>query len=211
MDKFADRGEAGIALASELNSYKDKSETIVLALPRGGVPVAYEISKALSLPFDIFIVRKLGVPGYEELAMGAIANDGTTLFNNEIINSFKLSKAQIQQVIQTEKIELKRRETLYRNDRPAPLLKNKTVILVDDGIATGATMLVALKSIKKQKPAQIIIAVPVAASTTCEAFIGKVDRFISLLKPVNFHAVGQWYEEFNQLSDEELITFMNKN
>ena len=208
MEKFIDRRDAGIALAKQLKSYAHKPDTIVLALPRGGVPVAYGIAKALALPFDVYIVRKLGVPGHEELAMGAIASGGTILFNDEIVNSLHLSEPLMKRVIQTERKELKRRELLYRKNRPALLLKNKTVILVDDGIATGATMLAAFKSVAKQKPAQIVIAVPVAADSTCEELARQVDHFVCLLKPVNFYAVGLWYEDFAQTADEEVAELL---
>jgi putative phosphoribosyl transferase len=177
-------------------------------LPRGGVPVAYEIAKALSLPLDVFIARKLGVPGHAELAMGAIANGDTLLFNDDIVKSLHLSDDQIQQVIQTEKEELKRRESLYRKNKPPLQLNNKQVILVDDGIATGATMHVAVKSIAKQKPAELIIAVPVAAYSTCKEFTAEVDRFICLLQPIDFYAVGLWYEDFSQTTDEEVAELL---
>ncbi|MBA2651952.1 MAG: phosphoribosyltransferase [Tatlockia sp.] len=210
MEKFLNRHEAGIALAKELKPYSHQSEAIIIALPRGGVPVAYEIAKALSIPLDILIVRKLGVPGHEELAMGAISSGDTIIFNDEIINSLNLSDSVIQSVIQIEKKELNRRESLYRNNKPLPSLKDKTVILVDDGIATGATMLAALQSITQQKAAQLIIAVPVAALSTCKEFASKAHQFICLLKPVDFYAVGLWYEDFTQTTDEEVAELLIK-
>jgi predicted phosphoribosyltransferase len=210
MRKFSDRHEAGIELAKQLKSYSDRPDVLVLALPRGGVPVAYEIAKALSLPLDVLIVRKLGVPGHEELAMGAIASNDTIIFNDEILNLLHLSDVSIQQVIQKEKEELKRRELLYRKDKPPLSLENKTVILVDDGIATGATMLAALKSTAKQKARQTIIATPVAAYSTYKEFVDKVDDFVCLLQPVDFYAVGLWYDDFNQTNDEEVAALLMK-
>ncbi|KTD39313.1 phosphoribosyltransferase [Legionella nautarum] len=210
MEKFVNRYEAGAILAGQLKDYANAPNTIVLALPRGGVPVAYEMAKALSLPLDLFIVRKLGVPGQEELAMGAIATGGAVVFNDEIINSLHLSEASIQKVIHAEQKELQRRESAYRPERPPLQLKGKTVILVDDGIATGASMLAALKAVHQQKPASLIIAVPVAAKATCDDLASRVDRLICPLRPVNFYAVGLWYEDFNQTSDEEVFELLAK-
>lgn len=210
MNKFHDRQDAGLKLANKLEDYSKKPEVLVLALPRGGVPVAYEISKALSAPLDVLIVRKLGVPGHEELAFGAIASGNTLIFNEEIINSLHLSDDKIKQVIEKETNELKRRELLYRKGKPAISVKDKTIILVDDGIATGATMLAAVNSIAKQKAKNIIIATPVAALSTAEDFINKVDEFICLLQPFDFYAVGLWYDNFNQTSDEEVADLLMK-
>lgn len=210
MNKFHDRQDAGLKLANKLEDYSKKPEVLVLALPRGGVPVAYEISKALSAPLDVLIVRKLGVPGHEELAFGAIASGNTLIFNEEIINSLHLSDDKIKQVIEKETNELKRRELLYRKGKPPISVKDKTIILVDDGIATGATMLAAVNSIAKQKAKNIIIATPVAALSTAEDFINKVDEFICLLQPFDFYAVGLWYDNFNQTSDEEVADLLMK-
>lgn len=208
MEKFLDRYEAGKVLAEHLKSYVKKSNVIVLALPRGGVPVAYEIAKALFIPLDIFVVRKLGVPGHEELAMGAIATGGTVVFNDEIIRELHISKSAIDQVIQLEQQELQRRELTYRGNRPFPTLKDKTIILVDDGIATGATMRAAIKALRQQNPASIIMAVPVAAFSTCVEMEGLVDKIICPLKPHQFYAVGAWYENFSQTSDEEVFELL---
>lgn len=210
MEKFFDRKDAGIALAKELKAYKNKPNVIALALPRGGVPVAYEIAKALAIPLDIFIVRKLGVPGHEELAMGAIASGGTVIFNEQVLAQLSLDKVSIDQVMQAEQAELSRREQLYRGDLPFPKLLNKTVILVDDGIATGSTMRAAISAIRKHKPASIIIAVPVAALSTYEEMQKLVNKVICPLKPIDFYAVGLWYENFSQTSDEEVIALLKK-
>lgn len=210
MDKFIDRQEAGLVLAEHLKEYAHQSKVIVLALPRGGVPVAFELAKALSIPLDVFIVRKLGVPGYEELAMGALAMGGTVIFNERLISQLHLAQASIDAVLQSEQKELMRRERLYRGDRPFPDLFGKTIILVDDGIATGNTMKAAIKALRKFKPAFIIIAVPVAARETCEEIGKLVDQLICPLKPINFFAVGLWYENFSQTSDTEVIELLEK-
>lgn len=211
MEKYLDRHEAGRILADQLQEYANHKNVIVLALPRGGVPVAYEIAQKLTVPLDVFIVRKLGVPGHEELAMGAIATGSTTVFNDEIITQLHISKSQIARIIQLEEEELKRRNTNYRDDKPFPAIENQTVILVDDGIATGATMRAAIKALHQLKPAKIIMAVPVAAFSTCAELTGLVDQIICPLKPHDLYAVGAWYEHFSQTSDEEVITLLKKN
>jgi predicted phosphoribosyltransferase len=211
MDKFTDRQEAGTILAEYLKDYANKSNVIILALPRGGVPVAYEIATALAIPLDIFIVRKLGVPGHEELAMGAIASGGIVIFNKALVNQLNLEQSSIDNVLQVEQKELLRRELLYRGDRPFPELLGKTIILVDDGIATGSTMFAAVKALRKHKPASIIIAVPVAARETCEEMNTLVDKIICPLQPINFYAVGLWYENFSQTSDHEVIELLEKS
>lgn len=210
MEKFFDRREAGKVLAEQLRVYAKKKDVIVLALPRGGVPVAYEIAKALSAPLDVFIVRKLGVPGYEELAMGAIASGGTVVFNDEILSHLNVPQSSIDRVIQSELQELQRRESTYRDNRPFPVLTDKTVILVDDGIATGATMRAAIKALRQQNPASIIVAVPVAAYSTCEEMTGLVDKIVCPLRPQHFYAVGAWYDNFLQTSDDEVSTLLTK-
>ena len=211
METFIDRQDAGVILAKQLTDYANQSNAIVLALPRGGVPVAYEVAVALSIPLDIFIVRKLGVPGYEELAMGAIASGGTVIFNEPLIHKLNLDQYSIDAVLQSEQKELVRREHLYRGNRSFPALSGKTIILVDDGIATGATMRAAVAALRKHKPASIIIAVPVAARESCEEMVKLVDKIICPLQPINFHAVGLWYENFSQTTDSEVIELLEKS
>lgn len=208
MEKFFDRSEAGKVLAKQLKPFANKSNVIVLALPRGGVPVAYEIAKALSLPLDVFIVRKLGVPGHEELAMGAIATGNVTVFNNEILESLNISKTSIDKVIQSEQQELQRRNLTYRDNKPFPPLESKTIILVDDGIATGATMRAAIKALYQQNPKKIVIAVPVAALSTCQEIAELVDQVVCPIQTDDFYAVGMWYENFSQTSDAEVSTLL---
>lgn len=211
MNKFINRKEAGIILAKYLKKYVSLPNTIVLALPRGGVPVAYEIAQALSVPLDVFIVRKLGVPGHEELAMGAIASGDTVIFNKELLNQLNIDEFSIDTILRKEKEELIRREHLYRGERAFSSLKNKTIILVDDGIATGATMQAAVASLRKHIPASIIIAVPVAARETCVEMAKIVDHVVCPSQPINFYAVGMWYENFSQVSDKEVIELLEKS
>lgn len=210
MDRYADRTDAGKVLANELEIYAHRKDVIVLALPRGGVPVAYEIAKVLSVPLDVIIVRKLGVPCHEELAMGAIASGNVTVFNNQIIRELDVSQHALNQVILKEKDELKRREFAYRGNRKFPDLNNKTIILVDDGIATGATMKAAIEALKQQHVASIIVAIPVAAYDTCQEISEIVNEIVCPFKPKNFYAVGAWYQHFSQTSDEEVIELLAK-
>jgi putative phosphoribosyl transferase len=211
MDKYIDRYEAGIVIAEFLKDYANQEHVIALALPRGGVPVAYEIATALSIPLAIFIVRKLGVPGHEELAMGAIASGGTVVFNEPLMNQLNIEQKLIDSVLAAEQKELVRRELLYSGNRPLPNLLGKTIILIDDGIATGSTMLAAVKALHKHKPASIIIAVPVAARSTCEELETLVDKIVCPLRPINFYAVGLWYEQFSQTSDDEVIELLKQS
>ena len=211
MEKYIDRYDAGIILAQHLKEYANQSNVITLGLPRGGVPIAYEIATALSIPLDIFIVRKLGVPGHEELAMGAIASGGTVIFNEELMHQLNVEQAAIDRVLKLEQKELARREILYRGNRPLPKLLDKTIILVDDGIATGATMLAAVTALRKHNPAAIIIAVPVAARSTCEEMKTLVDKIVCPLMPIDFYAVGLWYKNFPQTSDNEVIELLEKS
>lgn len=208
--KYFDRNHAGVFLTKLLQKYNGRKDTIVLALPRGGVPVAYEIAIKLGLTLDVFIVRKLGVPGHEELAMGALASGGTVVFNDEIINYLQIQKSSINRVIQSEQEELTRREHLYRGNKPFPDLAGKTIILVDDGIATGSTMKAAIMALQQKHPKEIIIAVPVAARSTCDEIAGLVKTFICPLQPVEFHAVGLWYDNFSQTSDDEVIKLLEQ-
>lgn len=211
MDKFIDRRNAGWMLARKLKTYTNNPSVIVLALPRGGVPVGYEVAKALNAPLDVLIVRKLGFPAHEELAMGAITNNNTTIFNEDLLKESNVSKEQIQQVIEFEKKELKRRELLYRKGKAFPDLKGKIIILVDDGIATGATILSAIKSLRQHNPLRIILAIPVAPPSVYLEIKNKVDEIICLLQPANFNAVGLWYEDFAQTSDEEVAELLQKS
>jgi putative phosphoribosyl transferase len=210
MEKYLNRYTAGKALAIELEPYSNRSDIIVLALPRGGVPVAFEVAKTLLVPLDVFIVRKLGVPGHEELAMGAIAMGGITFFNEDIIKTFSLSKETINLVLNEELQELKRREKIYRGQKTFPVLKEKTIILIDDGIATGATLTAAIKALNQLKPAHIIVAVPVAEITTCKKIEALVSKLVCPFKTKDFYAVGQYYEDFSQTTDEEVSSLLEQ-
>jgi erythromycin esterase-like protein/predicted phosphoribosyltransferase len=201
---FRDRREAGRLLAAQLGAYANRPDVLVLALPRGGVPVAYEVARALGAPLDIFLVRKLGVPGYEELAMGAVATGGVRVLNDQVVDGLRLPDYVIDAVAAQEHQELTRRERLYRGGRPPPDVRGRTVILVDDGLATGATMHAAIKALRQQQPARIVVAVPTAAPETCEALRAEVDEVICAITPEPFHAVGRWYEDFSQTTDEEV-------
>jgi len=209
-DKFLDRHEAGRILAKSLTEYASNQNVVVLALPRGGVPVAFEIAMALSIPLDVFIVRKLGLPGHEEFAMGAIASGGTVVFNESLVNRLDLSLLSVKTVIEREQKELIRREQLYRGVRPFPNLEGKTIILVDDGIATGSTMRAAIKALRQHQPECLVVAVPVAANSTCREMEFLVDKLICPMKPIDFYAVGLWYENFSQTSDDEVIELLKK-
>lgn len=204
VERFRDRTEAGQVLASRLTAYAHRPDVLVLALPRGGVVVAFEVAKALHVPLDVLIIRKLGVPGYEELAMGAIASGGVQVLNDEVVRMLVLSTEVINKVTVQEQHELERREHLYRGDRPASDVQGRTIILVDDGIATGATMRAAIATVRKRQPARIIVAVPVAASATCEALETQVDELICIIRPEEFYSVGFWYEHFAQTTDKEV-------
>jgi predicted phosphoribosyltransferase len=201
---FPNRAEAGQRLAESLSAYRGRDDAIVLGLPRGGVPVAYEVARQLELPLDVFVVRKLGVPGYEELAMGAIASGNVSVLNQEVMRSLPNPEAILEMVMAQEKIELQRRESLYRQDRPAPILRGRVVILVDDGLATGATMRAAAAALRRQGVARIVVAVPVGAPETCHELASEVDEMICAIMPASFHGVGQFYEDFSQTTDEEV-------
>jgi len=202
--RFRDRAEAGRFLARQLSDYAGRDDVIVLALPRGGVPVAYEVAKALRAPLDVFVVRKLGVPGHEELAMGALASGGLAVIDQGIVRTLGISAAELERVVATELRELERREAAYRGDREPPQLEGKTVILVDDGLATGSTMRAAALAVRQAKPKEIVVAVPVAATETCDEFRDVVDDVICVLTPSPFRAVGLWYDDFSQTSDDEV-------
>lgn len=210
--QFRDRTEAGRLLAERLKEYANRSDVIVLALPRGGVPVGYEVAKALCAPLDVLIVRKLGVPGQEELALGAIASGGVLVMNQELLSFLSISEEEIEEMVAREQRELERRERLYRSGRPAPEVRGKTVIVVDDGIATGTSMRSAVEVLKQQQPAKVIIAVPVAARSTCEEFNrpAKHEVSVCLQTPEPFFAVGLWYEDFTQTTDEEVRNLLDR-
>jgi putative phosphoribosyl transferase len=207
---FPDRNEAGRALARELSDYAGRDDVVVLALPRGGAPVGYEIAHTLHAPLDVFLVRKLGVPGYEELAMGAIASGGTRVLNEGVIDQLRITPGAIEEVAREEQRELERRELVFRNGAPPVVVAGRTCILVDDGLATGSTMRAAIEALKKQKPARIIVAVPVASPDTCEEFQRLVDEVVCLYTPEPFIAVGRWYEDFTQLTDEEVRDYLER-
>lgn len=208
---FRDRAEAGDLLAARLLGLADRDDVVVLALPRGGVPVGYAVAKSLGVPLDVFVVRKLGVPGHEELAMGAIASGGVQLVNDDVVDAFGIPPAVIDQVARREQIELQRRERLYRGNRPLVPLENKTVILVDDGLATGSTMRAAVTAARQREPARVIVAVPVGASSTCEELGSDADEVICLRSPDPFVAVGLWYRDFTPTSDDEVGTLLARN
>lgn len=201
---FADREHAGQLLAAALKKYADQPDVIILGLPRGGVPVAYEVAKRLHAPLDVMVVRKLGVPGWEELAMGAVASGGVRVINEEVVRGSSITPEAIERVAAAELEELHRREIAFRGHAGAPDVKGKTVILVDDGIATGSTIRAAVEALHQQEPARIIIAVPTAAADSCDTLAPMVDELVVLVRPIYFHAVGQWYEDFRQTTDAEV-------
>ena len=201
---FHDRVDAGQFLAASLGEYAGRPDVLVLALPRGGVPVAFEIAKALGVAMDVFIVRKLGVPGHEELAMGAIASGGVRVLNEDVLRHLVITPAALDAVTERERTELARREAAYRDGRPLPELRSRIVILVDDGLATGSTMRAAVAAVRQQRPARIVIAVPTAARETCEELRREADAIVCGMTPEPFYGVGQWYEDFGQTSDEEV-------
>ncbi|QSJ19748.1 phosphoribosyltransferase [Nostoc sp. UHCC 0702] len=207
---FQDRTAAGQLLAGELANYANLPDVLVLALPRGGVPVAFEVAKALNATLDVLVVRKLGVPDDQELAMGAIAPFGVQVRNQDIVNQLNISDEVITRIVEQERQELERRERLYRSDRPIPELGGRTVILVDDGLATGATMWAAVVALRKQEPASIVVAVPVAATETYEDLQAKVEKIVCCATPNPFYSVGRWYENFPQTTDEEVCKLLAK-
>jgi predicted phosphoribosyltransferase len=208
---FSNRTEAGRLLAEKLVNYAGRTDVIVLGLPRGGVPVAYEVAKRLGVPFDVFIVRKLGVPGFEELAVGAIASGGVRVLNEDVMRALPNAEETIESVTAKETAELERREQSYRDGRPAPELGDRIVILVDDGLATGATMRAAVKALRQRGAAKIVVAVPVGPPDTCRELEEQADETICLCTPEFFQAVGQYYEDFSQTSDEDVRELLNRS
>jgi len=210
MRLLTDRREAGRLLAVELKSYSGRGDVVVLGLPRGGVVVAYEVAKALDAPLDVYLVRKLGAPGQEELAIGAIASGGVRVMNDDLVAALGLSYAQIEAIAAREQVELERRERTYRGDSRPPELSGKTVILVDDGLATGASMRTAIRSLRSHRPGRVVVAVPTAPRSTCAALEGEVDEVVCLMSPEPFYAIGQWYQDFTQTSDSEVVTLLGE-
>jgi putative phosphoribosyl transferase len=208
--RFRDRTEAGQLLASRLAAYAKRPDVLVLALPRGGVPVAYEVARALQAPLDVIIVRKLGVPGQEELAMGAIAAGGGGVLNEDVVRSLGIPEEAIHKGAARAQHEVERRERLYRGNRPACEVHGRPIILVDDGMATGATMRAAIAAVRQRQPARVIIAVPVAASATCEELAAEGDEVVCILRPESLYAVGLWYEHFSQLTDQEVADLLEQ-
>jgi putative phosphoribosyl transferase len=204
VDRFQDRKEAGRVLAESLREFANDRSVLVLALPRGGVPVGYEIARDLGLPLDVFIVRKLGVPGYEELAMGAIASGGVRVLNEDVVNRIGISAQQLDAVAAREQQEIERREYEYRGDLPALNVHDRKIILVDDGLATGATMRAAVQALREAGASEIIVAIPVGSIEAVQRIGGEADRVFCPLQPENFAAVGQFYDDFSQTSDEEV-------
>jgi predicted phosphoribosyltransferase len=208
---FQDRVDAGRRLAAKLDHYGGQRDVIVLALPRGGVPVGFEVARALEAPLDVFLVRKLGVPGREELAMGAIASGGVRVINEDVVRELRIPQRWIDLAAADETAELRRREEAYRDGRPAPDVRNKTVILVDDGLATGASMRAAVAALRYMNPARIVVAVPVGAAETCREFRGLADEVVCAETPDPFYAVGSWYRDFSQTTDEEVRELLGRS
>jgi putative phosphoribosyl transferase len=207
---FKDRYDAGRILAGQLEKYKDRRDVIVLALPRGGVPVACEVSRALNAPLDIFLVRKLGVPGQEELGMGAIATGGVRVLNDELIRQLRIPPNVIDAITESEQQEIERRAHLYRGEKPAADVRGRTVIVVDDGLATGSTMLAALSALRQLQPERLVVAVPVAPPETCESVRAYADEVVCSQTPDPFRSVGSWYRGFDQTTDEEVRDLLKR-
>jgi putative phosphoribosyl transferase len=210
MQAFPDRTDAGRQLGGRLSGYAGRPDVVVLALPRGGVPVAFEVARALQAPLDVFLVRKLGVPGHEELAMGAIAGGGVRVLNEEVVEGVGITDEEIEEAARIEGEELIRRERLYRGNRPPLDVRGRTVILVDDGLATGSSMRAAITALRRLEPAGIVVAVPLGAPETCEDIHSRADDLVCLLTPEPFLAVSAWYEDFSQTTDEEVRGYLER-
>lgn len=207
---FEDRTDAGRKLAKELKQYVNRSDVVVLGIPRGGVPVAAEVAARLSAPLDVFLLRKLGVPGYEELAFGAIASGGVRVLDRRIIESVGISEEDIERVTSEERKEMRRREQAYRGDRPALNVKGKTVIVVDDGMATGSSMTAGIRALRQIEPKRIVVAVPVAPERTCSLMKGEADEVVCVHSPRVFYAIGLFYDDFSQVEDEEVLAALER-
>jgi predicted phosphoribosyltransferase len=207
---FSDRAEAGRILASKLANYKGRANALILGLPRGGIPVAFEVGSALGLPVDVFVVRKLGVPGQEELAMGAIATGDVQVLNYAVVSGLRIGPATIEAVAQKEREELQRRERLYRGEQSPRPIEGKTIILVDDGIATGSTMRAAIAALRQIGPERIIVAAPVGAADTCRELSAEADEVICVETPATFYAISQFYRKFDQTTDEEVRDLLSR-
>ena len=208
--RFHNRVDAGRSLAAKLTVYAQRSDVIVLALPRGGVPVGFEVARALQAPLDVFLVRKLGVPGHPELAMGAIASGGVRVLSDDILRHLAIPPAAVEQVTARERVELERRDRMYRGDRAPTPLGDRTVILVDDGLATGATMEAAILAVRQSQPRRVVVGAPVGAVETCQRLETIADEVVCALMPEPFQAVGLWYEYFDQTSDDEVIELLRQ-
>ena len=207
---FRDRAEAGRLLVTKLAEYADRADVLVLGLPRGGVPVAFEVARGLKVPLDVFLVRKLGVPGHEELGMGALASGGVRVLNDELIRALQVNQESIHRVTEQETQELQRRERHYRNGRAGPDVRDRTIILIDDGLATGLTMRAAARALHQQQPAKIVVAVPVASLEVCKELKDLVDEVIFTITPRELFAVGLWYEDFSQTGDDEVRELLER-
>lgn len=208
--QFRNRIEAGQMLAQRLANYANRPDVLVLALPRGGVPVAFQVAQALNAPIDVFVVRKLGVPGHEELAMGAIASGGVRVINGDVVEGLRISDDAIEAVATRELRELERRERVYRQDRPMPDVQGRTIILVDDGIATGSTMRAAVEALRQLEASRIVVATPTAALSTVREMRPDVDEFVAVMTPADFSGVGEWYEDFSQTTDGEVRELLER-
>ena len=208
---FSDRREAGVELASKLRQYAGRNDVVVLALPRGGVPVAFEVAESLDAPLDIFLVRKLGMPGHPEYAMGAIASGGVRVLSEDVVRAYNIPQSAIDLIARKEQEELERREREYRRGAALTDLRGRVIILVDDGLATGSTMKAAVQAVRLHRPARVVVAVPVGAPSTCEEFADVTDETVCARTPEPFSAVGQWYRDFSQTTDEEVQTLLRRH